>query len=329
MAEDSKKKEIDSLLDDEFKKKGAEESAQKLSLISKIKLSLTNPSQLFSALKNESVGSALKFSLITILPLAVLVLILFLSMGALLTLLLGALLGSFFLAFGGMIAVIFFILIIVLQIIGTIISAVIYHIFAKLLHGKGSFSNTLTVVAYTGSVNLLYIAIMLVSLAFMLVSPLMTMIIAPLLAIVTIVLWFRIIITGFSILHEMSKKKALLVAMLPIIIVLVLLLVVSILLPHAAASSTENQLKSVTTQMQTSLRIDSAFGAMVVIRNTGTTNMATSSLTVYADNVPAACDWRTDSVAPGGTSSCTLASSCSGKRIKVTSAGSSDIVTCE
>lgn len=90
----------------------------------------------------------------------------------------------------------------------------------------------------------------------------------------------------------------------------------------------EEQLQTTTGQASKAIRIDNAAGTSVVIRNMGIQSIAQSELSVFVDNALAACTWAGLPVAKDGSATCTLGSSCAGKKVKVIGPAGSDEVTC-
>ncbi len=90
----------------------------------------------------------------------------------------------------------------------------------------------------------------------------------------------------------------------------------------------DEQLKITTEQASKMLRIDNAAGTSVTIRNMGTQSIAQSELSVFVDNSLSTCTWTGLPVAKDGSATCTLGSSCTGKKVKVAGPAGSDELTC-
>jgi len=96
-----------------------------------------------------------------------------------------------------------------------------------------------------------------------------------------------------------------------------------------SSAAVENQTGQLTGQLGTSVRIESASGRFILLRNTGTSTIDTTSVAVYLNNAFTSCGWGTNTtITPNQISGCTLAAPCSGQTVRVTTAGVSDSTTC-
>ena len=95
-----------------------------------------------------------------------------------------------------------------------------------------------------------------------------------------------------------------------------------------STSAGEQQLQTTTEQASKMIRIDSAAGSSVTIRNMGTQSIASTELTVFVNNALTACTWAGLPMAKDGSATCTLGSSCTGEKVKVIGPAGSDEVTC-
>jgi flagellin-like protein len=96
---------------------------------------------------------------------------------------------------------------------------------------------------------------------------------------------------------------------------------------NQTTASTQQQMS----QMSKTIRIDNApAGGSIDVRNTGSSSIAVSELSVYINNAAPTCNWGgTTTLAPGATASCTPNPACTaGQSVKVVAPGNTDIVTC-
>jgi hypothetical protein len=176
---------------------------KKLGFFSKIKLALTKPSELFEAVKDESLGSAFKFlALITLIPFLIL--------------------SSPLLLFADFFLIVTVILIVygwVLILGVSFISAGILHLFVRLFKGIGKYRNTYTAMAYS-TTPLIFLPLMLLGAVLL---SLVTFTVILLIYFMITAYEFIILVIGLSKLHRISKVRALASILIPAIIMLLIL----------------------------------------------------------------------------------------------------------
>gem|GEM_PF-4315640 len=193
-----------------------------MGIFQKMKMILTNPNGFFQAAKSDHIGDALKYyAVVLLIPTIVMIAIGMFLPTALLTAM-APTAGGDMAAMGGMFAGLFSMLAVgmgvafyFLSLIGTFITAGIYHIIGMLFGARNPYSETYKALTYsmTPFVLIGWVAIPLA----------IVHVFAYMGAAIAIGLWALIIaIKGFSIMQDMETKKAAVVILLPAIIVGVL-----------------------------------------------------------------------------------------------------------
>ncbi len=93
----------------------------------------------------------------------------------------------------------------------------------------------------------------------------------------------------------------------------------------AAGTNVDEQLTAQTNQLGQTIKLESAAGTSVVIRNTGSKTIYLANVTVFVDSVSKICTWSgtpaATSLAVGQTVTCTLDAACTGKNVKASAPG--------
>lgn len=170
-----------------------------MDIVGTIKKAWFHPNDLFSGLSADLGGAFKHYAIISLVPLA-LSLILFGALGSTFAALMGfgalaPLVGGAFLAIP--------VLLYVMMLIGIFINAAILHIFVYLMGGRAGYSRTFQALAYGSTPHVLLLWLPFLNILFFLWSVYNT-------------------IVGISILHKMTKAKALFAFLLPIIIAMAL-----------------------------------------------------------------------------------------------------------
>lgn len=125
----------------------------------------------------------------------------------------------------------------------------------------------------------------------------------------------------------------------PVVAIILLLLITVALVGFAfgffqrvftsSAQQAQTETQRLTETTGQTFRIENAAGTSLTIRNTGNVALNTTTLSVYADNAAAGCTWSAGTISSGSTGSCTLASSCSGKQLRVVGVSVEDATLCK
>lgn len=87
-----------------------------------------------------------------------------------------------------------------------------------------------------------------------------------------------------------------------------------------AGSAAQNQSEEQIAQFSKQILIDALNSTSVTIRNTGTSSIAPSEISVYADGSPRSCNPAISAIAPRSTQTCNFSPPCTtGQKIKVSS----------
>jgi flagellin-like protein len=94
--------------------------------------------------------------------------------------------------------------------------------------------------------------------------------------------------------------------------------------------TTEAQVGTTIGQLQQVVRIDNVAGTQLFVRNGGSAAVNTGNITVYVGGSLTSCAFAPNpkTIAVGALDNCTLASSCTGQTVRVTTPGSEDTKLC-
>ena len=183
-----------------------------MDIIEKIKGFITDPTKTFNAVKQESLGEALKYYAIIAAVYSAILALMFAFMGAFLGSMMGLGNVGSMMGIGAGIgtAIILFIVFLLSSIIGAFIAGAIMHIFVYIVGGRKGISQTIKALMYGSTPTLLFGWI-----------PFIGMLAG---------IWSLILeIIGIKELHELTTGKAIMAMLIPIILLIILAIIIAAL----------------------------------------------------------------------------------------------------
>jgi hypothetical protein len=194
-----------------------------MDIIEKIKGFLTDPAKTFNAVKQESLGEAIKYYAIIAAVYSAILALMFAFMGAFLGSMMGFGNAGRMIGAGAGIgtAIIFFIVFLLSAIIGAFIAGAILHIFVYIVGGRKGIAQTIKALMYGSTPTLLFGWIPFIGLL--------------------AGIWSLILeIIGIKELHELTTGKAIMAVLIPIILLIILAIIIAVLFAALFALSTRS-----------------------------------------------------------------------------------------